>query len=172
MPGEKTSVRVPDSFCRYIWILIEVIFLESILILYIIFRDIKVHLWENLIVQLLLVRTAPIDLIDGGKKFVKYTKVYYMETVDVSRYLNYIAFQVKLRNSEKRARWVKAMKRVKPGNSRWSPCASDRVCSVHFIDGISTPNNPDPSQNLGYHGPQMKPRRTLFHHSLPSQSGF
>ena len=44
--------------------------------------------------QLLLVRTAPIDLIDGGKKFVKYTKVYYMETVDVSRYLNYIAFQV------------------------------------------------------------------------------
>ena len=79
-------------------------------------------------------------------------------------------FPSKLRNSEKRARWVKAMKRVKPGNSRWSPCASDRVCSVHFIDGISTPNNPDPSQNLGYHGPQMKPRRTLFHHSLPSQS--
>ena len=79
-------------------------------------------------------------------------------------------FPSKLRNSEKRARWVKATKRVKPGNSRWSSCASDRVCCVQFIDGISTANNPDPSQNLGYHGPQMKPRRTLFHHSLPSQS--
>ena len=66
------------------------------------------------------------------------------------------------RNYDKRQAWIKLMRRVKPDNSEWKPCGNDRVCSEHFVDGIPTVKNPNPTKKLGYELKEPKSRRTLF----------
>ena len=45
---------------------------------------------------------------------------------------------------------------------KWEPKdQSDRVCSLHFINGMPTLENPDPVLNLGYKITETKEGRTL-----------
>lgn len=40
--------------------------------------------------------------------------------------------------------------RVDPSTGEsWQPTRNSRVCSYHFVDGLPTARNPDPSLNLG-----------------------
>lgn len=70
-------------------------------------------------------------------------------------------FPSELRNGEWRQRWVQAMKRETEGKKKWLPGVDDRVCSEHFIDGMPTLENPDPTLKLGYDVPPKKERRPL-----------
>ena len=70
------------------------------------------------------------------------------------------------RNFDKREAWIKLLKRVTADNKEWKPCGNDRVCSEHFVDGIPTVENPNPTLKLGYELKQTKPRRTLFREPL------
>ena len=70
-------------------------------------------------------------------------------------------FPSKLRNSESRACWLRAMRRINPDKSEWEPSAHARVCSKHFVDGEPTLGNPDPTINLGYDRQIEKPRRVI-----------
>ena len=62
-----------------------------------------------------------------------------------------------------REAWRKAV-RQKPFDKKWSwqPAPSDRICSIHFVDGLATDENPIPSLFLGYESKEEKSRRTLF----------
>lgn len=71
---------------------------------------------------------------------------------------------------DRRQRWVKLMKRTTAKNTPWLPKPSDRVCSLHFVDGEPTPQqHPDPSLHLGYDTAPVNPRRTLFRHPCPKR---
>ena len=48
----------------------------------------------------------------------------------------------------------------------WQPAPSDRVCSIHFVDGLATDENPIPTLFLGYENKEKKSRRTLFRKPL------
>ena len=74
------------------------------------------------------------------------------------------------RNHEKRQAWIKLLKRVKADKSEWKPCGNDRVCSEHFVDGIPTVENPNPTLKLGYDLNKAKPRRTLFKEPIPKKT--
>ena len=71
-------------------------------------------------------------------------------------------FPSELRNGEARERWVNLMKREGPNKAKWLPTKTHVVCSLHFVDGIPTPLNPDPTLDMGYDLPAKKPRRELF----------
>ena len=66
------------------------------------------------------------------------------------------------RDKEKRELWIKLMKRETVKRTAWQPKDSDRVCSEHFVDGIPTCKNPNPSLKLGYELNQRSERRKLF----------
>jgi len=74
-----------------------------------------------------------------------------------------------LRNNEHRQRWINAMKRENINKTLWMPKDSDRVCSLHFLDGVPTNANPDPTLYLGYDATCKKPRRKLFREPLSSK---
>ena len=60
------------------------------------------------------------------------------------------------------------MKRENITKTLWMPLESDRVCSIHFLDGVPTNANPDPTLYLGYDATCKKPRRKyLDNHFLP-----
>ena len=75
-------------------------------------------------------------------------------------------FRSVLKNGEKRKLWIKALKREKKNKTAWLPGYSDRVCSIHFIDGIPTAANPVPILHLGYEKEVPKSRRELFRQPL------
>ena len=74
-------------------------------------------------------------------------------------------FPSKNRYKDQRERWIKMMRRIENDRTIWHPKPSDRVCSDHFISGEPTATNPDPTLQLGYDKPSVKPRRTLFRES-------
>jgi len=51
---------------------------------------------------------------------------------------------------EKREAWTKLLKRETAKKTACNPCPSDRVCSLHFVDGVPSVENPNPTLNLGY----------------------
>ena len=71
-----------------------------------------------------------------------------------------------LKNGEKRKLWVKALKRENK-ETAWLPGYSDRVCSIHFIDGILAAA---PTLNLVYEKEAPKSRRELFCQPLQKKS--
>ena len=75
-------------------------------------------------------------------------------------------FPIVLKNGEKSKLWIKALKRENKGKTAWLPWSSDRVCSIHFIDGIPTAANPVPTLHLGYEKEVPKSRRELFRQPL------
>ena len=62
--------------------------------------------------------------------------------------------------------WIKALKRENKDKTAWLPRNSDRVCSIHFIDGIPTAANPVPTLHLDYEKEVPKSRRELFRQPL------
>ena len=76
-------------------------------------------------------------------------------------------FPSTLRNNEQRQCWIKNMKRENANKSIWKPKESDRVCSVHFADGVPTNANPDPTLHLGYETTGKNTRRHLFRQPIP-----
>ena len=48
----------------------------------------------------------------------------------------------------------------------WQSAPSNRVCSIHFVDGSATDENPIPTLFLGYESKEKKSRRTLFRKPL------
>ena len=50
-----------------------------------------------------------------------------------------------------------------------TPKSSDRICSLHFVDGIPTEANPLPTMHMGYDTKRQKRRRCLFKHPLPAK---
>ena len=67
-----------------------------------------------------------------------------------------------LKNGEQRKSWIKVLKRENKGKTAWLPRNSDRVCSIHFTDGVPTAANPVPTLHLGYEKEVPKSRRELF----------
>ena len=45
-------------------------------------------------------------------------------------------FPSEKRNMDKRKIWIKLLKRQTASKGLWQPRPSDRVCSLHFVDGI------------------------------------
>ena len=79
-------------------------------------------------------------------------------------------FPSKLRNNERRRIWITKLKRETTKKKPWEPGQSDMVCSDHFVDGLPTFENPDPTVHLGYEPPVKKVRRQLVrHYSEPVQ---
>ncbi|XP_066910973.1 uncharacterized protein [Clytia hemisphaerica] len=70
-------------------------------------------------------------------------------------------------NFDKRKIWIQKMNRVKADKSSWVPVESDRVCSVHFVDGFPTVKHPSPELELGYDPKTVKSRRAIIKHDLP-----
>jgi len=54
------------------------------------------------------------------------------------------------------------MNRTTKKNSAWMPGESDLVCSLHFVDGKPSLENPNPTLNLGYQKAAKNPRRALI----------
>jgi len=73
-----------------------------------------------------------------------------------------------LKNQESRKEWTRLMKQT--NNTSWIPGESGMVCSKHFVDGMPTVENVNPSLNLRYELPVKKARRTLAYNKLPPQS--
>ena len=59
-------------------------------------------------------------------------------------------FPTKMRDNERRRRWIKAVNRNGENGKNWEPNDNACVCSNHFSDGRPTDQNPDPTMNLGY----------------------
>ena len=66
-----------------------------------------------------------------------------------------------------RVKWIEAMRRVNAEKSVWKPCQSDRVCSVHFVDGVPTEQNPYPTWQLGYEITVSTRRNIIYHAYTP-----
>ena len=71
-------------------------------------------------------------------------------------------FPSELKNAKARKIWIGRLRRENKDRSAWIPGVSDRVCSAHFVDGIPTVANPDPTINMGYDVPPKNCRRTLL----------
>ena len=65
------------------------------------------------------------------------------------------------KNREKRKLWIKALKRENKDKTAWLHGYSDRVCSVHFIDGIPTAANPVPTLRLRKRSSKIQERVVL-----------
>ena len=74
------------------------------------------------------------------------------------------------RNFKKREARMKRLKRATADNKEWNPCGNDRVSNEHFVDGILSAKNPNPTLKLGYQLKQTKLRRTLFRETLTKNS--
>ena len=75
--------------------------------------------------------------------------------------LRLFKFPSKLRNHARRVVWITKLKRETAKKKHWKPGQSDMVCSDHFVDGLPTVENPDPTLNLGYEAPKKKVRSQL-----------
>ena len=60
-------------------------------------------------------------------------------------------FPTEKKDSKARKRWTENIKRETRKGKVWTPKKCSRVCSVHFKDGQPTKENPDPTEDLGYH---------------------
>ena len=45
--------------------------------------------------------------------------------------------------------WTQALKRENLSRAKWTPKSSDRICSLHFVDGISAKANPLTTKHMG-----------------------
>lgn len=59
-------------------------------------------------------------------------------------------FPTKKKNKERRLQWAKNISRSNDNGTLWMPNKNSRVCSVHFVDGEPTTQNPDPTLELGH----------------------
>lgn len=72
---------------------------------------------------------------------------------------------------EQREMFKRLLNRVDPRDGRQrlhSPSKDGRICSVHFRDGRPTPENPFPTEELGYAGYREMVARVLMNEPSPS----
>ena len=70
-------------------------------------------------------------------------------------------FPTEKKDQERRQRWIKNINRKDPNTGKlWNPTYNDRVCSIHFINGKPTKENPDPCLHMGHDSTTLhkKPR--------------
>ena len=61
----------------------------------------------------------------------------------------YTVFQLRWQKTKReRDAWIQAFKRENPSRTKWNLTSSDRICSLHFVDGI--PTNANPYSNHAY----------------------
>ena len=66
-----------------------------------------------------------------------------------------------------REAWIKAMRQEPFDKKRsWQPTASDRVCSIYFVDGLETDENPISTLFSSLQNIEKKSRRTFFRKPL------
>ena len=51
---------------------------------------------------------------------------------------------------KERDSWIQALKRENPNRTKWNSKRSDRICALHFVDGLPTKVNPLPTMHKGY----------------------
>ena len=68
-----------------------------------------------------------------------------------------------------RVKWIEALRRVNADKSVWEPCQSHSVCSVHFVDGVPTEQNPYPTLQLGYEVTVCTGRKIIYHPYTPKR---
>ena len=51
---------------------------------------------------------------------------------------------------KERDSWIQALKRENPNRTKWNSKSSDRIGSLHFVDGLPTKVNPLPTMHKGY----------------------
>ena len=120
--------------------------------------------------MLLTVQVVLTKLTNGQKKFVlntplklKVTARRKVTALNINLCFIYILFLAPIKCKQLREAWMKAVRRepfYKKGS--WKPAASHRVCSIYFVDGLATDENPIPTLFLGYKSKIKKSRRTLF----------
>ena len=71
-----------------------------------------------------------------------------------------------LKNEEKTKLWKKALKRENKDKIVWLARNSGRVCSIHFIDGISSAANVVPTLHLDCEKEVPKSRREPLHQTI------
>ena len=64
-------------------------------------------------------------------------------------------------NREKCIRLINRSEHTK-SSKLWSPKKGSRVCSLHFVDGMPTEENPYPTKNLGYNSEKKVLSITTF----------
>ena len=67
---------------------------------------------------------------------------------------------------KERDSWIQALKRENPKRTKWNSKSSDRICSLHFVDGLPTKVNPLPTVHKGYDTKRQNNRRPLIKHPL------
>ena len=72
-------------------------------------------------------------------------------------------FPVPINCKQLKEAWIKSV-RGEPFDRKGSqqPAPDDRVCSIHFFDGLTTDKNPMRILFLGHESKEKKSRRTLF----------
>ncbi len=66
------------------------------------------------------------------------------------------SFPSEMRFGHIRAEWVRKINCTTKKKGAWIPGSSDMVCSLHFISGAPTAENPVQTLNLGYEKPAKK----------------
>jgi len=64
-------------------------------------------------------------------------------------------FPTERRDPHARKIWTRAIYRQGEDGKNWTPASYSRICSVHFVDGKPTPQNPYPTLNLGHPTPTI-----------------
>eukprot|EP00794_Sanderia_malayensis_P002219 gene2219-2526_t len=72
------------------------------------------------------------------------------------------SFPSEMRFGDIRAELIRKINRTTKKKGVWKPGSSDMVCSLHFIEGAPTAENPVPTLNMGYEKPAKKCRRELI----------
>ena len=72
-------------------------------------------------------------------------------------------FPTEKKDPEARNLWCKLINRTSAQGSQsiWTPGKKSRICSVHFIDGEPTKENPHPTLSLGYAGAEERVSKLL-----------
>ena len=81
-------------------------------------------------------------------------------------------FPAAKQKNKERQLWIKALRREIINKTLWQPKGSDRVCSIHLVDGIPSTANPAPTLCLGYELEAKRSRRNLFKHPAPLQTPY
>ena len=69
----------------------------------------------------------------------------------------------------KRDVWIQALKRENPNRTKWTTKSRDRICSLHFVDGIPFKAKPLPNIHMGYNTKRQKAWHSLLKHQLPAK---
>jgi len=68
-------------------------------------------------------------------------------------------FPTEKKQADRRSEWIRLVNRVGSDGKLWNPSKDARVCSKHFVTGMPTDLNPNPTLNMGY---DSSARATMF----------